>query len=158
MLGWAIGFFVAAIVAAVFGFGGLASAFSGIAILLFWVFLALFVLSLVFGLAGGGAHAATGHGGARFGTFGLVALVVGVGVLVYAWMDNDMSAERAGRTIDRQVAQLAETTSDAVSEAGMRAEGVVQSASIDIREGAARGLEDASDNVDPDANTDDESN
>ncbi len=35
MLGWAIGFFVAALVAAVFGFGGIASAFTGIAIILF---------------------------------------------------------------------------------------------------------------------------
>ena len=56
MLGWAIGFFIAALVAAVFGFGGIASAFTGIAIILFWVFLALFVLSLLFG-AFGGAHA-----------------------------------------------------------------------------------------------------
>jgi uncharacterized membrane protein YtjA (UPF0391 family) len=48
MLGWAIGFFVAALVAAVFGFGGIASAFSGIAVILFWLFLGLFVLSLLF--------------------------------------------------------------------------------------------------------------
>jgi uncharacterized membrane protein YtjA (UPF0391 family) len=61
MLGWAIGFFVAALVAAVFGFGGIASAFTGIAIILFWVFLALFVLSLVFNTFGG-AHVA-GHSG-----------------------------------------------------------------------------------------------
>ena len=61
MLGWAIGFFIAALVAAVFGFGGIASAFTGIAIILFWVFLALFVLSLLFNTFGG-AHVA-GHGG-----------------------------------------------------------------------------------------------
>lgn len=47
MLSWAILFFILAIVAAVFGFGGLASAFGGIAQILFVVFLALFVLALV---------------------------------------------------------------------------------------------------------------
>ena len=65
MLGWAIGFFIAALVAAVFGFGGIASAFTGIAIILFWVFLALFVLSLLFNTFGG-AHVAVeeAHGAA----------------------------------------------------------------------------------------------
>ena len=57
MFGWAIGFFIAALVAAVLGFGGIASAFTGIAIILFWVFVALFVVSLVFGSLGRG-HAA----------------------------------------------------------------------------------------------------
>jgi uncharacterized membrane protein YtjA (UPF0391 family) len=47
MLSWAILFFILAIVAAVFGFGGLASAFAGIAQILFVIFLALFVLALV---------------------------------------------------------------------------------------------------------------
>ena len=76
MLGWAIGFFVAALVAAIFGFGGIASAFSGIAVLLFWVFLALFVLSLLFNTFGG-AHAATHSGSGR--TFATVALIAAVG-------------------------------------------------------------------------------
>lgn len=47
MLGWAITFFVIAIIAAVFGFGGIASASAGIAQLLFFVFLALFVIALI---------------------------------------------------------------------------------------------------------------
>ncbi|MBL8532096.1 MAG: DUF1328 domain-containing protein [Hyphomonadaceae bacterium] len=149
MLGWAIGFFIAAVVAAVFGFGGLASTFTGIAVLLFWVFLALFVLSVIAGLFRGGAHAAGGHSGTRFGAVGLVALVVGVGVLVYAWMDNDMSAERAGRVIDREVAQLADTTSEALGEAGDRASTMVETASYEVRRDAAEGLNEASDNVDP---------
>ena len=34
MLGWAIGFLVAAIVAAVFGFGGIATTFTGIAVVM----------------------------------------------------------------------------------------------------------------------------
>lgn len=53
MLSWAVIFFIIAIVAAVFGFGGIASAAAGIAQVLFWVFVALFVISLVAGLAAG---------------------------------------------------------------------------------------------------------
>lgn len=47
MLGWALTFFVIALIAAVFGFGGIASASAGIAQILFVVFLALFVIALV---------------------------------------------------------------------------------------------------------------
>jgi len=147
MLGWAIGFFVAALVAAIFGFGGIASAFTGIAIILFWVFLALFVLSLVFG-AFGGTHAA-GHGGSGR-TFATVALIAGVAILVYAWVDNDMSAERVGAEIDQTAVQLAEGASDAIVEAGDRAENLLDEASDEIRNDAADGLDEASDNVDPD--------
>lgn len=49
MLSWALLFFVIAIVAAVFGFGGLAGTASWIAQLLFFIFLVLFIVSLVFG-------------------------------------------------------------------------------------------------------------
>ena len=49
MLSWAIGFFLIAVIAAVLGFGGIAGAASGIAQVLFFLFLVLFVLSLVFG-------------------------------------------------------------------------------------------------------------
>lgn len=147
MLGWAIGFFIAALVAAVFGFGGIASAFTGIAIILFWVFLALFVLSFLFGTFGG-AHAA-GHGGSGR-TAATVALIAGVALLVYAWVDNDMSAERVGASIDRTAVQLAEGTSDALSEGADRAETLVDNASDEVRNDAADGLDEASDNVDPD--------
>lgn len=52
MLYWALVFFVLAIVAAAFGFGGIASAFVGIAKILFVVFLVVFVLMLISGIAG----------------------------------------------------------------------------------------------------------
>ncbi len=149
MLGWAIGFFVAALVAAVFGFGGIASAFTGIAIILFWVFLGLFVLSLLFNTFGG--TRAAGHGGSGR-TFATVALVAGVALLVYAWVDNDMSAERVGAEIDRTAVQLAEGTSDALSEGADRAGDLVEDTSSEIRNDAAQGLDEASDNVDPDNN------
>ncbi|MBM3559929.1 MAG: DUF1328 domain-containing protein [Alphaproteobacteria bacterium] len=47
MLTWAIGFFIIALIAAVLGFGGLASAASGIAQVLFFLFLIAFAISLV---------------------------------------------------------------------------------------------------------------
>lgn len=47
MLRWALTFFVLALIAAVFGFGGIATAAAGIAKLLFFLFLAVFVISLI---------------------------------------------------------------------------------------------------------------
>jgi uncharacterized membrane protein YtjA (UPF0391 family) len=53
MLRWAIGFFILALIAALFGFGGIAAGAAGIAKLLFWGFVILFAISLVAGLASG---------------------------------------------------------------------------------------------------------
>jgi uncharacterized membrane protein YtjA (UPF0391 family) len=50
MLGWTVTFLVVALVAAVFGFGGIAVAAAGIAKILFYIFLILFVASLLGGL------------------------------------------------------------------------------------------------------------
>jgi uncharacterized membrane protein YtjA (UPF0391 family) len=134
MLGWAIGFFFAALIAAVFGFSGIATAFTGIAIIMFWVFVALFVLSLVFNAFGGTRTHAYRGSGRTFATF---ALVAGVALLAYAWVDHDMSAERVGREIDQTAMQLAEGTSDAIGQAGDRAEDVVDDTADEVREDAA---------------------
>jgi len=53
MLGWALVFFIVALVAAVFGFGGIAVAAAGIAKFLFFVFLVLFLASLILHLMRG---------------------------------------------------------------------------------------------------------
>jgi uncharacterized membrane protein YtjA (UPF0391 family) len=50
MLRWALAFFVIAIIAAIFGFAGIAVAAAGIAKLLFFVFLVLFLVTLLGGL------------------------------------------------------------------------------------------------------------
>jgi uncharacterized membrane protein YtjA (UPF0391 family) len=50
MLGWALVFFIVAIIAAVFGFGGIAAAAAGVAKILFYVFLVAFLVMLVAGL------------------------------------------------------------------------------------------------------------
>jgi uncharacterized membrane protein YtjA (UPF0391 family) len=47
MLRWAIGFFIVALIAAVLGFGGIAAAAAGIAKLIFYVFVILFIASLL---------------------------------------------------------------------------------------------------------------
>ncbi len=53
MLRYALIFFVVAIIAAVLGFGGIATAASGIAVILFWVFVAMFLVSLILGISAG---------------------------------------------------------------------------------------------------------
>ncbi|GGH55423.1 DUF1328 domain-containing protein [Frigidibacter albus] len=47
MLYWAAVFFVIALITGMFGFGGLATVSAGVAQVLFFVFLALFVLTLI---------------------------------------------------------------------------------------------------------------
>lgn len=49
MLSWALTFLVIALIAGVFGFGGIMSGAVGIAKILFFVFLVLFVISLIAG-------------------------------------------------------------------------------------------------------------
>ena len=46
MLRWALGFFIIALIAALFGFGGIAMAASEIAKIIFLVFLILFAIAL----------------------------------------------------------------------------------------------------------------
>ena len=56
MLYWALVFFIVAVVAAIFGFGGIAAGAVTIAKILFFLFLVLFVISLLVGLGRRGAH------------------------------------------------------------------------------------------------------
>lgn len=55
MLGWSITFLIVALVAALFGFGGIATASAGIAQILFYIFLLLFVIALAVRVLGGRA-------------------------------------------------------------------------------------------------------
>ena len=52
MLSWAIGFFILALVAAFFGFGGIASSAAGIAKVLLVLFVIGFIVSLILGMRG----------------------------------------------------------------------------------------------------------
>lgn len=51
ILKWTLIFFVLALVAALLGFGGIAGAMAGVAEILFYVFLAVAVISLLAGLS-----------------------------------------------------------------------------------------------------------
>jgi uncharacterized membrane protein YtjA (UPF0391 family) len=51
MLYWALVFLVIALIAALFGFGVIASAAAGVAKILFFIFLVVFVISLIMGLS-----------------------------------------------------------------------------------------------------------
>lgn len=55
MLRWALIFFIVALVAGLFGFGGIAGAATGIAQILFWVALIVLAVSLVMHLVRGGS-------------------------------------------------------------------------------------------------------
>jgi uncharacterized membrane protein YtjA (UPF0391 family) len=152
MLGWAIGFFVAAIVAAMFGFGVVASTFAGLAMILFWVFVGLTVVSLLLSLVSGRAVHADGHvaHGPSLGGIGAIALVAAFAVMAYAWVQNDWSAERAGRAIDEGAAQITADASDALQGAGDRAETLISNTGEEMREDAAQGLDRAQETVDAD--------
>ena len=56
MLRWAATFFIIAIIAAIFGFGGIATGAADIARVLFFFFVVVFLVSLIWGLV-------TGHRG-----------------------------------------------------------------------------------------------
>ena len=131
MFGWAIGFFVAAIVAALFGFGAIASTFAGIAIILFWIFVALFVFSLIFGLTGArtidGRPVLGGGGGLP-----AVVLIAGIAILAYAWIKNDWSAQDVGRAIDHSAARVTADASQVAHEAGDRAQKVAEDTRHDV--------------------------
>ncbi|WP_147677835.1 DUF1328 family protein [Algibacter pacificus] len=49
MLRWTITFIILAIIAAIFGFGGIAEGAASIAKILFFIFIALFIISIITG-------------------------------------------------------------------------------------------------------------
>jgi uncharacterized membrane protein YtjA (UPF0391 family) len=53
MLGWVVTFLIIGLIAAILGFGGIAGASFGIAKLLFFIFMVLFLIAIVFGTIGG---------------------------------------------------------------------------------------------------------
>jgi uncharacterized membrane protein YtjA (UPF0391 family) len=52
MLGWVVTFLIIGLIAAIFGFGGIAGASFGIAKILFFIFLLLFLVAVLFGAMG----------------------------------------------------------------------------------------------------------
>ncbi|MCC6681393.1 MAG: DUF1328 domain-containing protein [Phycisphaeraceae bacterium] len=56
MLWWALIFFIVALVAAAFGFGGIATGAATIAQILFFIFILLFLISLIMGAVQRSSH------------------------------------------------------------------------------------------------------
>jgi uncharacterized membrane protein YtjA (UPF0391 family) len=146
MLGWALAFFVAAIIAAAFGFGVIASAFTGIAQLLFYLFLGLLAITLILSLFS--KHAPAAGRGVRLASLLVVAALVGVGV--YAWQDHNMTAERVGRSIDHGTAELTHNAGDTIGNAADRAGNFIRTSAHDVRDDVADGLNEAKTKVQPD--------
>lgn len=53
MMQWALGFLVVAIIAAVFAFGGIATGIASVAKIAFFLFIALFIISMVINIMRG---------------------------------------------------------------------------------------------------------
>jgi uncharacterized membrane protein YtjA (UPF0391 family) len=53
MLSWSLAFFIVAIIAAVFGFGGIATGAAEIARVCFFFFIVIFAVTLIYGLVTG---------------------------------------------------------------------------------------------------------
>jgi uncharacterized membrane protein YtjA (UPF0391 family) len=145
MLAWALGFFIAALISAAFGFGAIASTFAGIAQILFYVFLGLLALTLILSLFS--RHAPAAGRSVRLVSLLLIAGLVGVGV--YAWMDHDMTAERVGREIDQGAVELTQNAGNAIEGAADRTGNFIQTSTSEVRGDAAGALDDAQQKVEP---------
>ncbi len=141
MINLVIGLLVAALVAAFFGFGGMATNFADTARILFFVFLALLAISSI--LTFFGARAPGVGKAAR--TFALVAIVAVISIGTYAWIQNDMSAERLGRVVDRQTVAIVDTTGEALSNAGDRTQTFVAETVDEIRTDTKEAADDVTD-------------
>ncbi len=129
MINWVIGLFVAALAAAFLGFSGTAAAFAEVARVVFFILLVSFVVSGTVALAGSRALGMP----AFVRTMSLVAAVSALSIGAYAWVDNDMSAERVGRAIDRHTVAIADTAGAAVSDAGKRTGTLMERTVTDLR-------------------------
>jgi uncharacterized membrane protein YtjA (UPF0391 family) len=131
MLGWSLVFLVVAAIAAFLGFGGVATTMAGVAQITFFIAVVLLLISLALGFLPRERVA----GGVR--GLGVLAIGAVIGIGVYLWMDNDMSAEQVGRSIDRGAVELASSAEDAADRAGA----VVQDTINDTRDETADVIE-----------------
>ena len=139
MLGWSIGFLIAALVAAYLGFGGVATAFAEVAVIFFYIFGALFILSLIVGLFGRGSGARFSRAGRSFIMF---AGAAAIGALVYAWADNDWNAEQLGRELDQNAAELSEDVGRHAEQAMDTTGDLIDEASTNVRNTTAEVIDD----------------
>lgn len=129
MINWVIGLFAAAAVSAFFGFGGVATAFAEAARIAFFILLVALIVATVLSLTRSAAPGVQG----TLRTASLVAVIAAVSIGIYAWIENDMTAERAGRAIDREAAELAGSARAMFGDAGARTQSFMTQTVADIR-------------------------
>lgn len=113
MHGWSGALFVATGLSALFAFGVIQSTFALQAQALFFVFSVVLVLVTV----GNWVSHEHGHAAMSIGKkIGVVAIAGGLIAVIYAWVDNGWTAEKAGREIDRAVAGLGRQAMATVSD------------------------------------------
>lgn len=125
--------FLAAVVAAILGFSGVAEGAADISIILFLVFGVLFILSLVFGRAG---KTMGGFAGALGGVTALATVA-----FLAVWLSDRYSLETAGAEADQQLASARETLDEVVDD--------LPGAAREAREDIADALDDAGEAVEP---------
>ena len=119
MQAWSNALFLATAGSGIFAFGIIQSAYSQQALALFYVFAALMAVMLgakfLFKRGGGHGHGRGGHAAHAGGDHAVVmsgrmvgTAMVGAAVLAVAffWTDNQLTAEKIGREIDRGAASL----------------------------------------------------
>jgi hypothetical protein len=111
--GWPIALVAATGASALFAFGIVQSAFAPQAQALFFVFAAVLAMLTVFNVVFSNSHAAHAHGhGSDHAVvlsgrlIGLLTVAAAVLAVAYFWTDNQLSAEKIGRHIDRGAAGL----------------------------------------------------
>jgi uncharacterized membrane protein YtjA (UPF0391 family) len=134
-------FFIAAVIAAILGFSGVAESAGGVAIVLFLVFGVLFVLTVVFG----GARRTVGGVAGGFG--GVLALAAVA--LLAVWFSDNYSLETAGSRMDETLADARETLGEVADD--------LPGAARDAREEIADALDDAEEVVEPEPESEVES-
>ncbi len=101
-------FLVIAVLAAIFGFSGIAEASANIGIILFVIFGALFLISLVFG----GRHRTVGGFLGGVGGVALLAVVA----LGAVWFSDRYSLETAGAEMDQTLADARDSLDEVVDD------------------------------------------
>lgn len=127
MLGWAIGFLLAAVAAGLFAFGVLDNPVGGVATDLFWACIGLFGAALLFAVLGGKYATPFRDSGRSFARLAFVAVA---GLLGYVWVDRNWSTEPAAVVVDAEeaAADAAPPTEPAPDAAGLTALGDAEDA------------------------------
>lgn len=137
MIKWPLLFLLAAIVAGALGFSGVAAAATSVAIIAFFVFAALFAVSL---LMTSRRRSPGSFAGFLGGALLLAAVAFGA-----IWFSGDYSLETAGAQMDSSLADARENLAAVVDDPS--------GATRDARESLSNALDDAGDAVKPEPET-----